>query len=1005
MKKRIFLFSALLTSVVGSGVFQSCKDYEEDDFTELKLQNHEVISDLQDSIKALMDTVVILQKAIDGVDGAKGDKGDKGDTGDKGDKGDTGKSAFEVWKESTYASDLDNDGDIDEADMLLWMKGTNGAKGDKGDKGDTGDKGDKGDTGKSAFDLWKESANAVDEDADGEITLADMFLWMKGEPGVQGAQGDKGDKGDQGDKGDKGDQGDKGDKGDQGDKGDKGDQGDSAYDVWYKYMTDNNILSDLNGDGTTDQLDFFLYLKGDKGEDGTVAAGDSCGCDTAAYNNAVRVVNRITSALIGTNGNLTSSQLDEFEKTVSDAYQSLLQAIEDIKDIKDALAKMVTGVIIQQTKNPVFGTFNTPFGVSSNVLMSYYGRADYFNFPKDARFLTDAQYNVLTNNGLSIDSYEHTATGGITVDGQGNAGTLYLTVNPNTVDFTSLNVTLVNSLDEESPCKLQPLEKDSTTKLNFGYTRGANNGFYSAVASFDADAVAAGGTTLNIDQSEIKEAVKDIISYEDGFNLSNISTTLYKAANNICDAEAVKVSWSDSLGEHAVYSKYELAAVAAKPLSFKTFSGFNYQTVPGYERASKVLDEILDKINGIDDNVDSMFSGLTSGLNLNISIDSIDLGIDVSKLVALLDTTTIPTVQLEDLSDDLLAQFNITDTIVMQVDTTILKENSVHHDGYHVNFDDLNTELKKVISSISFSTQIPIRDESGNLVLDGTGQVQFKDSLITLDGNSISDIQMDPIDIQNIQFTITVEYIYHKDLRPAITDLYNKMAGSVTQVNGALGTLDDFLSEIKTFLQTMDNVEGKINESLGSVTGDLSTQLDSALNTVKNKVKNTITSYQTSAANLVTRLQNYLDKVNNKAVSIVNKANVVMQPTMVIDTDKGAKLCSSSRNLPTVVSGNVMLYPTSYNAEVLAPAFKKYVVVTNVYKADNLKANVNSGDADCVSELKRINGHEALNTVLPGYTRAIGNVELKPGFEYAISYLAVDFHGEGANKTFYVKVK
>ncbi|MBP5213330.1 MAG: hypothetical protein J6032_01780, partial [Bacteroidales bacterium] len=687
-------------------------------------------------------------------------------------------------------------------------------------------------------------------------------------------------------------------------------------------------------------------------------------------------------------------------------------------DLKDALAKLVTGVIIQQTKNPVYGTFNTPFGVSSNVLMSFYGKADYFNFPSDARFMTDAQYNVLTNNGLTIDNYEHAQANGITADGQGNAGTLYLTVNPNTVDFTSLKVELVNSLDEASVCVLEPLQKDSTTVLNFGFTRGANNnGFYSAVATINADSIASGRATLDINQGDFKDIIKDVISYQNGVTLSDIATTLYQTLSNVCDAQAVKVSWTDSLGEHAVYSKYELAAVAFKPFSYK-FDIYNtisdahgyslVNSVPGYERASKVLDEVLDKIMGLDATIDSAFNDITANFNLNIKMDSIDLGIDVSKLVSLLDTTTIPTVKLDTLSDALLAQFNVTDTIVMQVDTTLFKEDAVHHDGYHVNFNDLNTEMQKVINSISFTTQVPDRDWSngGAYQYDPvTNEILFKDSVITLDGSNIYAISMDPIDIENINFTITVTYMYGKDLRPAITELYNKMGSSVTEVNNALGTLDDFLKEIKTFLNTMGNVEDKINESLGSVTGDLSSQLDSSLNTVKNKIKNTITSYQSSAANLVKRLQNYLDKVNNRYVSAVQKVNTMMKPALVIDDSNGAKLCSSSRYVPTVVSADVTLYPTTYNAEILTPAFKKYVVITNVYKANNLSANVNSGDADCVSEFKRINGHEALNVVLPGYTRAIGNVDLKSGYEYEISYLAVDFQGEEINKKYYVKVK
>ena len=45
----------------------------------------------------------------------------------------------------------------------------------------------------------------------------------------------------------------------------------------------------------------------------------------------------------------------------------------DVKAIQEELAKQVTGIIIQGTYNPMFGTFNLPANIQSNILLSYYG--------------------------------------------------------------------------------------------------------------------------------------------------------------------------------------------------------------------------------------------------------------------------------------------------------------------------------------------------------------------------------------------------------------------------------------------------------------------------------------------------------------------------------------------------------------------------------------------------------------------------------------------------------
>ena len=51
---------------------------------------------------------------------------------------------------------------------------------------------------------------------------------------------------------------------------------------------------------------------------------------------------------------------------------------------------------------------------------------------------------------------------------------------------------------------------------------------------------------------------KDILSdLKNGqMNLSDIANTLYSSINDIADANAVRASWTDSLGKHTVYSDF-----------------------------------------------------------------------------------------------------------------------------------------------------------------------------------------------------------------------------------------------------------------------------------------------------------------------------------------------------------------------------------------------------------------------------------------------------------------
>ena len=113
-----------------------------------------------------------------------------------------------------------------------------------------------------------------------------------------------------------------------------------------------------------------------------------------------------------------------------------------------------------------------------------------------------------------------------------------------------------------------------------------------------------------------------------------------------------------------------------------------------------------------------------------------------------------------------------------------------------------------------------------------------------------------------------------------------------------------------------------------------------------------------------------------------------------------------------VTSGTNITF-TSYTAELLAPAYKKWVAVTNVWNTSEdavkdkvggqIVASAQNGDATLKAALADANNGENMNRIVFGTTRNGKLGTLQSGKVYEISYSAVDFHGKVAARKFYVR--
>ena len=646
-----------------------------------------------------------------------------------------------------------------------------------------------------------------------------------------------------------------------------------------------------------------------------------------------------------------AARLDKVEKDVEAVKAQVDANTAAINNLTDAFKKLITSVIIQGTKNPITGSWATPFNTRSNILAAYYGYAGAagVKFPTELpRFYADNANVLMTAKDLEMLNVTP-----ITVDadamilgGTGNAGTLYLTVNPNTVDFSNTKFSLVNSQDEFSGVTLSGIEK-SDAVLNFGFSRAANNGFYEAKATVAKEDVE--DLKLAIDLGEIKEVAKDIVD-GNGISVSGIATTMYNtlSAFNL-EANGVKASWTDAEGEHSTYSQYAVAATVVKPLSYAFGKDFNFTSVPGVDRVENFIGTMSDKV------YNKLMSYIPDFSGMSFTAPTIN-------------KITIPTLNPDDCKV----------TFVVDINTTVEYELNMTVPIEDVKINDMNGSTESIKVKVPEKTHSVVVEKvvGGSKVTENQDitipeyEIEVPSSNFVVNGQTV---QIKDVQIKQM-LNIPVKYTYtgEQNIYDVVNKLYGNITGSIEGVNDMLDQLDSFMDDVNSMLDELNKIKD-----------------------VTNKVEDVKDA-------LVSQITKYLDIFNNKFCSLVNSTNDALQPVMFVKTTDGFSKLSQTKGAPTMFSnGSVILIPTSYTAEILAPAYKKLVGVTNVI---NGSASAQAGNADCVAALKKVNAQTGVAEILAGDTYAV-SATFEAGYIYEVVYTAVDFHGVVNTKKFYVTVK
>ena len=224
--------------------------------------------------------------------------------------------------------------------------------------------------------------------------------------------------------------------------------------------------------------------------------------------------------------------------------------------LNDKIDSLVTGVQVNMVKNPIFGTLNTPFGLKSYVLAGFVG-----DEIKNTPFYQE--------NGVwqTINSEEKVAA-------SANGGSVYLTVNPSTINAEGWNIgRLVGNDGTVAPGYGEFVLAADNTPVT---TRATNNlGGYVATAVFDNPAAA----KINVNKDELTDVAKNVLGAlrrEESLNITNAVGTIYKTfANAIDQLRGFNVKYGKNGASYT--SSYDIAAVTIKPLSYNTLDGKGYE--------------------------------------------------------------------------------------------------------------------------------------------------------------------------------------------------------------------------------------------------------------------------------------------------------------------------------------------------------------------------------------------------------------------------------------------
>ena len=318
--------------------------------------------------------------------------------------------------------------------------------------------------------------------------------------------------------------------------------------------------------------------------------------------------------------------------------------------------------------------------------------------------------------------------------------------------------------------------------------------------------------------------------------------------------------------------------------------------------------------------------------------------------------------------------------------------------------DGTNKDLNVTIADKDFAATV-IKPLSYNF-LSGGINYDIKD-IPTLESKGLY-IKTDNLKWSNLDHINDMTQNIEIEIPDASTMTIDGSRVEITATGAIVWTKDQYGHEVKNNINDLKGVEVKVNDvkfqagaiqyqnTTRTVTVTVSmAQFNNMIDQINSQVGNmlgTVTDLANKVNGFVSNIDgNFINRVNSyihKCNYWLDNANKFLQPAMfATDGNNWVKL-------PTIASGatyvkmtngkaNVLLLPTSYTLEYIAPAYKKYITVK-----DPSGATVTG---------------ENIGKVISGNIHKAGFTATKEGV-YTITYDAVDYTGGDVSKTFFIKV-
>ena len=373
--------------------------------------------------------------------------------------------------------------------------------------------------------------------------------------------------------------------------------------------------------------------------------------------------NEINTAL---NDKADKSYVDEEVKRLEGLIAELTEKINKLSQT------MVTGVVLQETLDCIVGTINLP-GFNPAILAAYVGEnktgmpefpisGKEYNVDPDGNYLLASELPQDLNGNWDEDNIiGNSGKNAYLINGTGNAGTLYFTINPRKVDPTLLNFDLINSRGEETGIALSDVKKsdhlitwaigkhgngltradedatedvlvaptptnvenektylyeakatvalDAIEKMHFDYTKFGYNNLWDAGSALmgvdqgpDAEAQNVFGRfqylANELKQRHFRNALKSSLKI-----IQDFYNGVYQQREKL-QKSAVRVSWDD--GENDVISGFDITTVTINPLNYKQMiladqllSGASWNIMDFDAIASKIVSKIQSKMPNV----------------------------------------------------------------------------------------------------------------------------------------------------------------------------------------------------------------------------------------------------------------------------------------------------------------------------------------------------------------------------------------------------------------------